>query len=62
MGYRKIRKEPYKSPVVIWESFWKQIDTEIKTSKDGEEYEVKVYTLYGTPNKNYKKDKGVSDE
>jgi hypothetical protein len=57
-----MRKDQYKSPVVLWDSFWKEVGTEIKTSKDGEEYEVKVYTLYGTPNKNYKKDKGENDE
>lgn len=57
-----MRKEPYKSPVVLWTSFWKEIGTEIKTVKGGEEHEVKVLVLYGTPNENYKKDKGVSDE
>jgi hypothetical protein len=57
-----MRKQQYKSPVVLWNSFWKEVGREIKTSKDGEEYEIKVYTLYGTPNKNYKKDKESNDE
>lgn len=57
-----MRKAQYKSPVVLWESFWKEVGVETKVDKSGEKYEVKVYALYGTPNKNYKKDKGVSDE
>ena len=57
-----MRKDQYKSPVVLWNSFWKEVGTEIKTAKGGEEYEVKVYVLYGTPNKNYKKNKGESNE
>ena len=57
-----MRKDQYKSPVVLWTSFWKEVGTETKTTKGGEEYAVKVYALYGTPNKNYKKDKGESDE
>lgn len=57
-----MRKDQYKSPVVLWNSFWKEVGTETKTYKNGEEHEVKVYALYGTPNKNYKKDKGESNE
>ena len=57
-----MRKQQYKSPVVLWYSFWKEVGVETKVAKSGEEYEVKVYALYGTPNKNYNKDKGASDE
>ena len=57
-----MRKQQYESPVVLWDSYWKEYGTEIKILKGGEQREVKVYALYGTPNKNYKKDKGENNE
>lgn len=44
----------YKTPVVLWESEWKQVGTSVKTDKHGNEYKVIDVALYGTPNKEYK--------
>jgi hypothetical protein len=49
-----MRKEQYRTPVVLWGSYWKQNGTEVKVTKSGEEYRVPTYALYGVPNKEYK--------
>lgn len=49
-----MRKNQYNSPVVLWKSSWKEIGSETRTTKNGDTYEIKVYSLYGTPNKEYK--------
>ena len=48
----------YKTPVVLWESHWKEVGKSTKTDKHGNEYTVIEVVLYGTPNKEYKSYKG----
>lgn len=54
MGTNTTKKDRYKTPVVLWTSYWKQIGNEVKVTKTGEEYAVPSYALYGVPNKEYK--------
>lgn len=49
-----MKKQQYKTPVVLWGSYWKQNGTEVKVAKSGEEYRVPTYALYGVLNKEYK--------
>jgi len=44
----------YKTPVVLWASYWKQNGTEVKVTRTGEEYTLPTYALYGVSNKEYK--------
>ena len=50
--------DQYRTPVVLWGSYWKQNGIEVKIAKTGGEYRVPTYALYGVPNKEYKNYKG----
>ena len=58
MGTGTMRNDHYKTPVVLWGSYWKQNGTEAKVTRSGETYRVPTYALYGVPNKEYKSYKG----
>ena len=58
MGISTMKKDDYKTPVVLWGSYWKQNGTEVKVTRSGEEYRVPTYALYGVPNKEHKSYKG----
>ena len=53
MGVGKMKKNQYRTPVVLWTSFWKEINKEEKITNSGKRYTVPVYALYGTYNKEY---------
>lgn len=55
MGVIKMKKNQYKTPVVLWRSLWKETDKEEKTTKQGKSYTVPKFTLVGIYNKEYKR-------
>ena len=45
--------DQYRSPVVLWYSYWKENGTMEITTRSGERKTVPAYSLYGVPNKEY---------
>ena len=58
MGTGAMKGNQCKTPVVLWESNWKEVGKSTKTDKHGNEYTVVKVVLYGTPNKDYRSYKG----